>query len=261
MSFSGENMQQCPRCPRKTVIFSTRDNHVCTACNLNFSTGMTAEDYARDVAQKSKQKESEHELRELRIVQRRKKAKENPEFRSTEYLEFMRKGGLFPYLNRLHDNHIYIIELKESVSQDKKKSRAFPSPGFDDIFPTGSTGFRGCVYVGITADTNKELGRKSIDVCEERFNQHKDGVRAGKKIVKKYSKTDDFETCGKSLTERYGMANVVNNYPKYEIRNERYESWIGFMLYRLGYHVWGPHAHKEKHRENFGDFLSKDDFI
>ena len=254
-------MQQCPRCPRKTVIFSTGDHNVCTACNLNFSTGITAEDYAKDVAQKSKQRERENELRELRIVQRKKRAKENPEFRSTEYLEFMRKGGLFPYRNRLHDNHIYVIELKESVAQDKKKNRAFPSPGFDDIFPAGSTGFRGCVYVGITGDTKKELGRMSIDVCEERFNQHKDGIRAGKKVVTKYSKTDDFETCGKHLTEHYGMANVVNTYSKDGIRNERYESWIGFMLYKLGYHVWGPHAHKEKHREDFGYFLGKDDFI
>lgn len=254
-------MQLCPRCRQKTVIFSTGDNHVCTACYLNFSTGMTPEDFARDIAQKVKQKEHENELRELRIVQRRKRAKDNPEFRSAEYLEFMRKGGLYPYLNKLHDNHIYIIELKKSVSRDKKKFQAFPSPEFDDIFPVGSTGFKGCVYVGITGDTKKKLGRKSIDVCEDRFNQHKDELRAGRKIVTKYSKTDDFETCGKSLTEQYGMANVVNNYPKDGIRNERYESWIGFMLYRLGYHVWGPHAHKGKHREEFGDFLGKDDFI
>ena len=56
------------------------------------------------------------------------------------------------------------------------------------------------------------------------------------------------------------MANVVNTYSRDGIRNERYESWIGFMLYELGYHVWGPHA-PEKHREEFGDFLGKDDFI
>ena len=86
---------------------------------------MTAEDYAKDVAQKSKQRERENELGKLRIDQRKNRAKENPEFRSTEYLEFMRKGGLFPYPNRLHDNHIYVVELKERVAEDKKRAEHF----------------------------------------------------------------------------------------------------------------------------------------
>lgn len=222
---------------------------------------MTAKDYAEAEAQKLLQQKHEKEQRELRISQRRQKAKEDPEFRAKEYLEFMRKGGLFPHQYRLRDNHIYIIQLKEEVSQKKNGARVFPSKEFKDIFPVGSTGFRGCVYVGITGDTSKEKGRDSMSVCEDRFLKHKKGIHAGKKIVTKYSKTDDFYTCGKPLTERYGMANVVNNYPSENIRNERYESWIGYMLYKIGYHVWGPHAHKEKNRETFGDFLGKDDFI
>ena len=222
---------------------------------------MTAKDYAESENQKRLQQKHQKEQRDLRISQRRQKAKDDPEFRANEYLEFMRKGGLSPHQHRLHDNHIYIIQLKEEVSQKKGGARVFPTKGFKDIFPVGSAGFIGCVYVGITGDTKKYMNRKSISVCEDRFIQHKQGIRAGRKIVTEFSKTDDFHTCGKSLTERYGMANVVNSYPNEGIRNERYESWIGYMLYKLGYHVWGPHAHKENHREEFGDFLGKGDFV
>ena len=36
--------------------------------------------------------------------------------------------------------------------------------------------------------------------------------------------------------------------------SEKLESWLGWALYKAGYWVWGPHAHKKEHQKKYGDF-------
>ena len=254
-------MEKCPRCPTATIVFPSDTGQYCTSCNLFFPTGMTKEEYERDKENILSPMEEYRIEREQRILERREKARKNPVYRSTRYLEYMREGGASPHTSRLRNNHIYIIRLDNRVINEKGKYRSFPNDEFNDFCSTNSKEFKGCVYVGITQDVSQSKSMPALEVCESRFNQHKEGIRAGRGIVRDYSLTNDFDTCGKELTELYGIESVVNNYPKAGVRNEPLESWVGFMLYKLGYHVWGPHAHRKKHRDKFGDFLGTEDYV
>ena len=102
-----------------------------------------------------------------------------------------------------------MIELKPEVNTKKGAIKRFPSEEYPDFCSTTDASFKGYVYVGVT-------NKGDIDpreACEKRFKEHKDGIRAGRKIVTKFSKTETFETSGLELTERYGMYNMVSSYP------------------------------------------------
>ena len=64
------------------------------------------------------------------------------------------------------------------------------------------------------------------------------------------------------MTDRYGFRFVSTVKPtKGEIESYKLESWVGYMLYKLGYWVWGPHAHNANHKEEYGDFLGNDIYL
>jgi len=250
----------CPRCAAGTLVLPLPQNgkFTCTRCGFNFQEGLTPEQYKQQVRQKEKDfeeaiKRQNKETRAQRKA-RRERAKKDPVFRSTEYLEFMKKER---QSGRLHRSQVYVIELKTKVNVEKSKYKRFPGEGYADICPISAPNFKGYVYVGVTS--KGDIDPK--EACEKRFKEHKAGKRAGRKIVTNYSKTESFETCGLELTERYGMYNMVSSYPTQGVHSEYMESWVGFMLYKLGYHVWGPHAHSQKHRETYGTFLGKDPYI
>ena len=250
----------CPKCAVGTVVLPLPQNgkFTCTSCGFNFEAGLTPEKYKEQERQKNKDfeeaiKRQNMETRAKRKA-RREQAKKDPVFRSTEYLKFMKSERQY---GRLHHSQVYVIELKPEVNNEKSKYKRFPSKGYADFCPITDAGFKGYVYVGVTSKGDIE----PKEACEKRFKEHKDGRWAGRKIVTKFSKTETFETCGLELTERYGMYNMVSSYPTQGVHSEYMESWVGFMLYKLGYHVWGPHAHSQKHRETYGTFLGKDPYI
>lgn len=250
----------CPRCAVGAVVFPLPENGSfhCASCGFNFQEGLTPEKYKQQERQKEKDFEDaikrENKERRAQKKARREQAKKDPVFRSTEYLEFMKT---LPNSGRLHRSQVYVIELKPEVNIEKSEYKRFPGEGYADICPTTGPNFKGYVYVGVT---NKgDIDPK--EACEKRFKEHKDGKWAGRKIVTKFSRTETFETCGLELTERYGMYNMVSSYPTQGVHSEYMESWVGFMLYKLGYHVWGPHAHSQENREKYGTFLGKDPYI
>ena len=66
------------------------------------------------------------------------------------------------------------------------------------------------------------------------------------------------------MTDLYGIKDILGEYPSEGIfDNIKLESYIGYMLYKLGYHVWGPHAHKKKHKKEkgYGDFIGKGIYV
>ena len=251
----------CPKCATVRMVSRLEESGIvsCSSCGFEFREGLTPEKYKQQERQKEKDFEDaiKRENKEIRAREkaRRDQAKKDPVFRSTEYLEFMKKQRIS---GLLHRSQVYVIELKSEVNIKKSEYKRFPGEGYADICPTTGPNFKGYVYVGVT---NKgDIDPK--EACEKRFKEHKDGIRAGKKIVTKFSKTETFETCGLELTERYGMYNMVSSYPTQGVHSEYMESWVGFMLYKLGYHVWGPHAHSDKkNREKYGTFLGKDPYI
>lgn len=202
----------------------------------------------REVREKQ---EEEHKEKLRKIGQMKESAKRNPEFRATKYLDYLRKTIDRPS-GRSTNNKIYVIELNEDVSMHSHK-RAFPNEQFEMIIDKGDGDFRGFVYVGITG---KEV--------KDRFDDHKRGHNAGRGYVRKYSKTDHFETCGRLLTERYGIRDILGDYSKDGIFDStKLESYVGFMLYKLGYHVWGPTGHKksDKLKNGYDDFIGKDIYV
>lgn len=202
----------------------------------------------REVREKQ---EEEHKEKLREIEQMKESAKRNPEFRATTYLNYLRKTIDRPS-GRSTNNKIYVIELSEDISIHSH-NRAFPNEQFEMIIDKHDENFRGFVYVGVTG---KEV--------KYRFDEHKRGYNAGNGYVENHSKTDDFETCGRLLTDRYGIIDILGEYPKEGIfDNIKLESYVGYMLYKLGYHVWGPHAHKKKHKteKGYGDFIGKDIYV
>ena len=197
----------------------------------------------------AREKQEEERKKKLRkIEQMKESAKRNPEFRATTYLEHLRKTIYRPK-GRSINNKIYVIELSEDISIHSHK-RAFPNEQFEMIIDKDDENFRGFVYVGITG---KEV--------KDRFDDHKRGHNDGRGYVRKYSKTDHFETCGRLLTERYGIRDILGDYSKEGIFDStKLESYVGYMLYKLGYHVWGPTGHKksDKLKNGYDDFIGKD---
>ena len=202
----------------------------------------------REVREKQ---EEEHKEKLRKIEQMKESAKRNPEFRATKYLDYLRKTIDRPS-GRSTNNKIYVIELSEDISIHSH-NRAFPNEQFEMIIDKDDENFRGFVYVGITG---KEV--------KDRFDDHKRGHKSGRGYVENHSKTDDFETCGRLLTERYGIRDILGDYPKDGIFDStKLESYVGFMLYKLGYHVWGPTGHNksDKLKNGYDDFIGKDIYV
>jgi len=157
----------------------------------------------------------------------------------------------------LCEANIYVIELKKSAV-DLIDKRVFPGPDYPEIEMPGSDGFKGYLYVGYTqrSPRSQQLISTGLSPVEYRFKEeHKKGVMSAE-VVQLHSLTDDYDSCGRNLTDKYGFKNVKNLYPNLGILDlEKLESWLGWALYNAGYWVWGPHAHKKEHQEKYGDFL------
>lgn len=195
--------------------------------------------------------EEERKEKLLEIERLKESARKDPEYRATTYLNYLRETICRP-IGRSTNNRIYVIELKKGVLIHSN-DRSFPSGRFEMIIDENHIDFRGFVYVGVTGK----------DV-EDRFDDHKKGHNNGKGFVTRYRKTDDFDTCGRLLTDCYGIKNILSDYPKEGIFDStKLESYVGYMLYKLGYHVWGPHAHKKywKKENNYDDFIGKDIYV
>ena len=185
-----------------------------------------------------------------------------PEARLEVIRELLQKH-FGPPGHRLFEGNIYVIELKESVV-DLIDKRVFPGPGYPEIEMPGSDGFKGYLYVGHTqlSPRSMQLVSTGLSSVEYRFKeQHKKGVKSAK-VVQLHSLTDDYDSCGRNLTDKYGFKNVKNLYPNSGILDsEKLESWLGWALYKAGYWVWGPHAHKKEHQKKYGDFLGEPPFL
>jgi hypothetical protein len=264
----------CPKCGTLVVVtlFNLEDAKCPrNECGYVFNSDETTAEYrakkqqqevknwdAKQAALKAKKKLMGIEVAALEIA-----AKSDPVVRSTEYLSYLRNGG-FPIRNDIGNGaHIYVIELQKSVEKYLNK-RAFPNNEHPQIVGSDDDGFKGHVYVGHTQRKLKNSQSEVVDgdPVVYRFKYEHKKVKNSVNVVKYHSKTDDFETCARELTERYGFRNVSIVKPNYgELESEKLESWVGYMLYKLGYWVWGPHAHLPKHREKYGDFLGKGIYI
>ena len=154
----------------------------------------------------------------------------DPEIRLSEYLseirsQFGSRGGYKIYIAKLRD---------DVIDAGRFKRPKFPSAGYPPIHARDSREFKGCVYVGLTTLT-----------FEQRFKNHKQNEKAGKGYIRDYRISDDYEVCVGELTEKYGIFRCKRQ------DASKLESWLGWVLYKAGYWVWGPHQHEQE------DFLDE----
>jgi len=271
----------CPKCGTPAqVTFFNREKVKCprNECGYVFHHEETKTEYQRkqmkkevakwdeeQTAKKAKKKlmESKQKLMETKIAALKLEAKANPEIRASRYLNYMRNGG-FPIRGDIGNGaHIYIIELEEPAEKYLNK-HTFPNEEYLQIVEKEDDGFKGYVYVGHTQRKLTDVQSEKVggDPVVFRFKyKHKKGIQSAK-VVEFHSKTDDFETCGREMTDRFGFRNVSIVKPKFgELESEKLESWVGYMLYKLGYWVWGPRAHLPEEREKYGEFLGEGIYI
>jgi hypothetical protein len=243
----------------------------CIWCKHPFYIGEPLEEYQERVkTQEREEKENEKHLFEEREKLRKReverlrqikiKMKSNPVVRSTDYLNHLRNGG-FPTKSGLSNKaHIYVLKLNQPEGKFLHQHR-FPNQEFPVLVQPGEPGFMGFVYVGHTQRVpNHKIDLKEFEGDPVLFRFYKEHLtgEGGSKVVTKYHSSKDFEKCGRDLTERYGFKNVSITKPNQgEVESYKLESWVGFMLYKLGYWVWGPHLHSKDRKEEFGDFLGK----
>ena len=264
----------CPKCgtPAQVTLFNLEDV-TCprNECGYTFHHEETSSDYkakiqrneVREWDEKQATIKRKKKIMGIEVAALKLEAKSDPVVRSTEYLDYLRNGG-FPVRTDIGNGaHIYVIELEEPAEKYLDK-HTFPNAEYPPIVGMEDNGFKGHVYVG---HTQRKLTKEQSEAAEgdpvlHRFKyEHKEGKKSAK-VVEFHSKTDDFETCGRELTERFGFRNVSIVKPKFgELESEKLESWVGYMLYKLGYWVWGPRAHLPDEREKYGDFLGEGIYI
>jgi uncharacterized Zn finger protein (UPF0148 family) len=266
----------CPRCGTLNQVAKSGMTVNCAFCPISYTDGETPRDYEEQVRRlelkefedaenlaKEKQVLEKKAMKELQkhLKDTKRRMKTDPHVRATEYLEHLRKGG-FPSKAGLSNNaHIYVLKLNKPEGLYWKQHR-FPNDEFPVLVDPDSKECKGFVYVGHTQrvpNQHVDLKQHNGDPILYRFyDEHISGADKKSPVVTHHHFSKDFETCGRKLTERFGFRNVSTTKPTQgEVESYKLESWVGYMLYKLGYWVWGPHAHHADRKEEFGDFLGK----
>lgn len=262
----------CYKCGTWALAGVEGDVVECGVCKRKFVFGETREQYDESVRMESIKRaqqekadsivaEAEAREEERKFKQMLRRVKTDSVVRATEYLEWLRNGG-FPTKSGLTNKaHIYVLKLNKPQGMYWKQHR-FPNDEFPPIVDPDSDECQGFVYVGHTQRVSTDkvpLDEYDGDPVLYRFyDEHIAGEGNNSPVVTKHRFSKDFETCGRELTDRYGFRFVSTVKPKKgEIESYKLESWVGYMLYKLGYWVWGPHAHNANHKAEYGDFLGK----
>lgn len=134
---------------------------------------------------------------------------------------------------------IYVLKISNDAMNDKRalKIRKFPNSEYPEIIDNP----RGCVYIGVTSLEPKE-----------RFEVHKSKERKAAKIAKLgHLYHENYEKCGKDLTEKFGFVDIGWR----DNKHEKLESWLAWNFYQMGYWVWGSHYHEDE------DFLGEAPYL
>jgi len=266
----------CPQCGTPNRVATPGMVVKCGYCPISYTDGETRRDYEdrvrkfeleefeeaqrlakeKQTLEKKAQKDRQKRLKDIKT-----RMKTNPEVRAGEYLEHLRSGGFPSKAGLSNKAHIYVLKLNKPEGKYWQQHR-FPNDEFPVLVHPDSKECKGFVYVGHTQrvpNQYENLEQYNGDPVLYRFyDEHIAGEGNNSPVVTKHHFSKDFETCGRELTERFGFRNVSITKPKQgEVESYKLESWVGYMLYKLGYWVWGPHAHHADRKEEYGDFLGK----
>jgi uncharacterized Zn finger protein (UPF0148 family) len=256
---------RCHGCDTFNIVSEKGVVIECTFCHRTYQEGETAQEYQSkwqlEEQRKREALEAIRKDREKRINDIKTRMKTNPEVRAIEYLEHLRKGGFPSKAGLSNKAHIYVLKLNKPQGKYWSQHR-FPNDEFPVIVNPDSKECKGFVYVGHTQrvpNPDVDLKKYNGDPVLYRFyDEHIAGEGNNSPVVTNDHFSKDFETCGRELTERFGFRNVSITKPTQgEVESYKLESWVGYMLYKLGYWVWGPHAHHADRKDEYGDFLGK----